>query len=442
MNRSSQLWFLTLCGCLCLNVATSMASAQTADETQALVNTLPSFIRGDAMRLSNQLGSLEQRAQKPLPEDDDQAASHLRMIDSGADRFLGKLDEVRKKAARQDIPADHPAFVSIEQRIANARAAGAGQVVSLDERKADRASVAADIGSRLEAIDAAGNEVEERARADGGLALPAVNPTAAAHIEQLTRKLEAVEALRLEALATVAARTDGYGQDPVAAVERMEKESGASAVAARNAARYLAQTLPQEISDARLSAAQTIETLVASRMDAFDRGRVQDFSFRQQLDELGATLDAAVKLAPDAPRLGQLRRRFQADRIGWEARWLAAIDKRQFEHHPDADTSAAILAGAEAFAERQWGEDGRYEYQDLVVTGPWRVTKKDLLGRPTQYGLPVIVAVEDPRDSGRDVWRYFELTLVTPESAAPKQAPPFEGQHVGDSGYLRPGALN
>jgi hypothetical protein len=77
----------------------------------------------------------------------------------------------------------------------------------------------------------------------------------------------------------------------------------------------------------------------------------------------------------------------------------------------------------------------------VVVTGPWRVFKKNLLGEPIQYNLPILCAVEYESDKDLNAVRVYDSTLLTQEYKGVKMAPPFLGATVGNSYYIRPSAL-
>ena len=77
----------------------------------------------------------------------------------------------------------------------------------------------------------------------------------------------------------------------------------------------------------------------------------------------------------------------------------------------------------------------------VVVTGPWRVFKKNLLGEPIQYNLPILCAVEYESDKDLNVARVYDSTLLTEEYKGVKMAPPFLCATVGNSYYIRPSAL-
>lgn len=101
--------------------------------------------------------------------------------------------------------------------------------------------------------------------------------------------------------------------------------------------------------------------------------------------------------------------------------------------------SAADQAAALDYFNRSWGQDPKHNYKVLgtVVRGEWSVQKKDLLGQPIMYGLPVLLAVQKPEDKEHGLARVFNLTVRTAEGAGVKMAPPFTSDTVGDSFFIK-----
>jgi len=74
----------------------------------------------------------------------------------------------------------------------------------------------------------------------------------------------------------------------------------------------------------------------------------------------------------------------------------------------------------------------------VIVTGPWSVQKKNLLGEPIMYGLPIKLAVKVDEDKELDAVRVYDLTMRTMEKRGVKMEPPFDHITVGNSYFIRP----
>lgn len=122
-----------------------------------------------------------------------------------------------------------------------------------------------------------------------------------------------------------------------------------------------------------------------------------------------------------------------------------ADDYKQFEAKiaqktwPACKGTDSDRAGALEYLKNSWGKDEKHKYAVLgtVITGDWSVQKKDLLGQPIMYGLPVLLAVQKPEDKVHGMARVFILTLRTAEGSGVKMAPPFTSDTVGDSYYIK-----
>jgi hypothetical protein len=77
----------------------------------------------------------------------------------------------------------------------------------------------------------------------------------------------------------------------------------------------------------------------------------------------------------------------------------------------------------------------------VVVTGPWRIFKRNILGEPIQYGLPVMVGEQWESEKDTDRVRAYQMSMLTEEYKGVEMAPPFIGAAVGDSYYVRPAAI-
>jgi hypothetical protein len=164
-------------------------------------------------------------------------------------------------------------------------------------------------------------------------------------------------------------------------------------------------------------------TSLSSRHDFY---RLERHAEIKKLEEFcvknvpGYSADAAV-----ASKLGEDYRQFEAK-----------IDQKTW---PAGKGSDADRAGALEYLKNSWGKDEKHKYTVLgtVITGEWSVQKKDLLGQPIMYGLPVLLAVQKPEDQAHGLARVFILTLRTAEGAGVKMSPPFTSDTVGDSYYIR-----
>jgi hypothetical protein len=126
----------------------------------------------------------------------------------------------------------------------------------------------------------------------------------------------------------------------------------------------------------------------------------------------------------------------------------AKIDKAKFpKQASDAPGNAKKLASViKKFLQKE--EDARMaegkeagRVLAVVITGPWRIFKKNILGEPIQYNLPIATAKQVENEKSLNLTRVYLGTMLTEEMKGVKKAPPFIGATVGNSYYIRPSAV-
>lgn len=192
------------------------------------------------------------------------------------------------------------------------------------------------------------------------------------------------------------------------------------------------------------------DDLIRRAQDIKDRTSkgIHDFARVKQHTIITKWGQIAAKFDPDNPRV----KAFNAKVDGWIAKDLKAlnakIDKAKFpKQASNAPEDAKKLAKtAKQFLQKE--EDalaakGKVSGKvvAVVVTGPWRIFKKNLLGEPIQYNLPITTAVQIQSEKKSNLIRVFHSTMLTQEMKGVKKAPPFLGATVGDSYYVRPSAV-
>jgi hypothetical protein len=123
------------------------------------------------------------------------------------------------------------------------------------------------------------------------------------------------------------------------------------------------------------------------------------------------------------------------------------LDDREWPSHaanaPDNADKLATTALDWFRNDPGWGQNPKGARTPLavVVTGPWSIQARNILGEPTMYGLPIKLAVQLPEDKAKGLARVFILTMRTPEAKGVEMAPPFDSVTVGDSYFIRANAV-
>jgi hypothetical protein len=175
---------------------------------------------------------------------------------------------------------------------------------------------------------------------------------------------------------------------------------------------------------------------------------IHDFARVKQHARIKEWGELAAQVEPENPRV----KAFNGGLDTWIEDDLKAlytkIDKAEFpEQASNAPGDAKELASTiEKFlqkAEDKRAAEGKEAGKVLrvVVTGPWRIFKKNLLGEPIQYNLPIATAKQVENEKSLNLVRVYLGTMLTEEIKGVKKAPPFIGATVGDSYYIRPSAV-
>ena len=161
-----------------------------------------------------------------------------------------------------------------------------------------------------------------------------------------------------------------------------------------------------------------------------------------KLKEWGQT---AAKFDPNNPQVKE----YNAGIDAWIAEDMKAfnaeIDKVTWPGHgsnapDDAKELASVAMKFLQEEEDKRAAQGKESSTVLAVAvkGPWRVFKKNILGEPIQYNLPILSAVQTEEEKAMNLARVYDSTLLTQEGRGVKMAPPFIGATVGNSYYIRP----
>lgn len=175
---------------------------------------------------------------------------------------------------------------------------------------------------------------------------------------------------------------------------------------------------------------------------------ISDFARPKQYKRIKAWGKLAAQFDQDNPRVKE----FNSELDSWIEEDMKAlnakIDKVTMPSHADnaPDDAKKLSKIAVEFLQKEENKRVKKGMEvgkvlTVFITGPWRVFKKNLLGEPIQYNLPILCAVEYESDKDLNVVRVYDSTLLTEEYKGVKMAPPFLGATVGNSYYIRPSAL-
>ena len=192
------------------------------------------------------------------------------------------------------------------------------------------------------------------------------------------------------------------------------------------------------------AAGEIIERAVTMQSNA--SAGLHDFSRVETYDRIKEWGEMALRFDPENQKandfMGGLDEWIQTDTKALNAKIDSATWPEQAAEAP-AD-AVQLCAASKEFLQNQADQgaaQGRQQPRKIlqvVITGPWRIFKRNILEEPVQYCLPMAVAEQWDIEKDMNLARVYHISLLTEEFKGVKKAPPFIGATVGDSYYIRP----
>jgi hypothetical protein len=353
------------------------------------------------------------------------------------------FDVGKAKAAEENVSA-HPDFDAIEMRLRDAEKkiaeAEAGHAAAQAEAAAGLEEINADVKILMAEYDKC-KDLFDKAT---GYVFHYND------LEPVEKVLTEMEAFEQNNLATVKKKLEAFGAKYGTTAQEIDAKADSMGYTGNYRASFAYTALGEGIHNIGKTRTVMADDLIRRARDMQERtsAGIHDFARKQQHERIKAWAQLATRYDAQNPRVQEFN-------SGLEA-WIAAdmqaletkIDKAVLPQQPgDAPADAAELArAAKEFLQKE--EDRRAaagkEYGQIarvVVTGPWRIFKKNILGEPIQYNLPIASAVQIASEKDMNLMRVYLMTMLTEEMKGVKKAPPFVGATVGDSYYIRPAAV-
>lgn len=364
-------------------------------------------------------------------------------MDTALAQARAALDEAKALAAKKGVTS-HPDLDRVEADLvaAGKRVEEAKQQYA-EARTAASAS-AKEVDADVEALRGAYKRVEPLfAKATGYV----MHYNDLAPVEELLVQIDDFEK---NDLARLTAAMNTFAGKYGSTRDQIDQKAEAMGYTGQGRASFPYTSLSEGIDNVKKTRTVMAEDLIrrASDMKEQTSRGIGDFARRKQHERIRAWGAVAGRLDPDNASV----KAFNAGLDAWikqDTKDLQAkIGKATWPGHADnaPDDVDKLASIAIQFLQRE--ENKRAEQnlevgkvRAVAVTGPWRVFKRNLLGQPIQYNLPILTAVEYASDKDLNAVRVYDSTLLTEEHEGVKMAPPFLGATVGNSHYMRPSAL-
>lgn len=397
---------------------------------------LPYDARKPMQDMQNCLKTADRNLNDLMSASVDQKESLIRRIDENINGAKDYLASAKAEADKKGV-SDHPDFdegikqiTEMEVRFAEAKSGALSDISAASEKSAQ---VDADI-ARMK------TEYERLRETLNQATVPYYND-----LEPMKKMLSAIETFEKNDKANLQQLLDGFTSKYGSTKDEIDSNASAKGYSGNDRASYPFEMLNegmQKISGARKLAAEDLVNKLSDMMQRLTQ--LHDFSREAMYGTLREWVNLAAQF--DSGNSVVINTKETVERT-------IAEDQKKLEAKIDAKEWPGNSKGSEADAaltffknDRDWGarpkgdgpEDQPRIPLGVSIHGSWSVQATDVLGKPTQYGLPAFIAVQIEREQPTKRVRVYDVTLRTQEGPNPEQKPPFTSITVGNSWYVRP----
>jgi len=364
-------------------------------------------------------------------------------IDKSLTHARAKFDEAKALAAKKGI-ASHPDFDKAEADLAVAEQKAAEAKQGYEKAQAAAATSSKKVDADVKALLDKYKRVEPLfAKATGYV----MHYNDLKPVKELLTQIENFEKNDLD---KINGEMKTFAQKYGSTREEIDQKADAMGYSGQGRASFPYTALSEGIENVQKTRTVMADDLVRRASDMRDQTSkgISDFARPKQYKRIKAWGELAAQLDQDNSRVKE----FNSGLDSWIEKDMKALNAKidkvtwpgDADNAPgDADKLAEI---AVRFLQKEENKRAEKNIEvgkvlAVVITGPWRVFKKNLLGEPIQYNLPILCAVKYESDKDLNVARVYNSTLLTEEYKGVKMAAPFLGATVGNSYYIRPSAL-
>lgn len=423
---------------------TAPAGRPAAGGEQTADTKLPYHARGPVQNADNDLRRIDSALEKlkdPKWNHDQLMENMGQYLESARQN----LEKGRQEAAAKGVDT-HPAFDRIAAGIKTAeeKIARAGEDLAQSRAAADAS--AAEVTADVDALKAAYDQAEPVfAKATGTVIY--YND-----LEPVNALIDIIEQFEKNDLEPLLQKMQAFGAKYGTTEDAIDAKADAMGYANNYyRASYAYTEIEQGIQNVGKTRTVMADDLVrkAEEMQKRTGDGIHDFARLKQHARIKAWGRMAARFDDQNPRVQTFNDQIDAW-IAADAKALdAKIDQAAFpKQAADAPKDAEKLAKeAVVFLQKEEDKDAAKKGKEVskvlavVVTGPWRVFKTNILGEPIQYNLPIATAVQTATERKQNLARVYLSTMLTHEMKGVEKAPPYLGATVGDSYYIRPGKV-
>jgi len=423
---------------------TAQASQTAQPAAEAAQVKLPYNARRPIQNADNDLARIDSSLEKLK----DPKWNHDQLLEN-MDKLLqsarGNLQSGRDEAAKKGV-GDHPEFDRIHAGIQEAEKKIAQAGEDLAQSKQAAAADAAEVTADVDALKAAYDKVEPLFQKATGTVIYYND------LEPVESLIDIIEQFEQNDLAPLRQQMQAFGAKYGTTRDAIDEKADSMGYSNNYYRASFAYTeIEQGIQNVEKTRTVMADDLVRKAEDMKKRTSqgIHDFARLKQHARIKAWGRMAARFDDQNPRVQTFNDQLDAW-IAADAKALdAKIDQAAFpKQAADAPKDAEKLAKeAVIFLQNEEDKDAAKKGKEVskvlavVVTGPWRVFKTNILGEPIQYNLPIATAVQTATEKKQNLARVYLSTMLTHEMKGVEKAPPYLGATVGDSYYIRPGKV-
>ena len=364
-------------------------------------------------------------------------------MDKSLTRARTKFDEAKALAAKKGVTS-HPDFDKTAADLAAAEQKVAKAKQQYEATKTAAAASSKEVDADVKALLVEYNRVKPLFEKATGYV------THYNDLEPVKRLLSQIENFEKNDLNKINDAMKAFAQKYGSTREKIDQKAEAMGYSGQGRASFPYTALSEGIENVQKTRTVMADDLIRRASDMKDRTSkgISDFARPNQHKIIKAWGKLAAQFDQNNPRVKE----FNSGLDSWIEEDMKAlnakIDKATWPGRADnAPGNADKLSDiAVKFLQKEENKRAQKNIEvgkvlAVAVTGPWRVFKKNLLGEPIQYNLPILCAVQYKSDKDLNVVRVYDSTLLTEEYKGVKMAPPFLGATVGNSYYMRPSSL-
>jgi hypothetical protein len=414
------------------------------EESASSADKVPYAARKPLASANQQLNSLQRNLDKLA--DPGYSGNKDQLVDNIEAKLVDvqkNLDQAKKFAAEKGV-VGHPDIVQAETHLADVRKKVSGARAGYEEKKAVAAAKSSEITSDVANLKVIYDRVRPIFDKANGYV------THYNDLKTLELLIADIERFEQNEQGSIESELKMFASSYGSTANEIEKNANQMGYSGQYKASFpyveLASGI-ENIKKTRTVMADDIVRRATDQLSNISEGRGHDFSTGDRYADAQAWIQMAARFDADNPRVKDAMGKIENEMVAGMKKLSDQIDGRKWPGHAsNAPGNANQLAKAALKwfkADPGWGKNPKEPRQPLsvVVTGPWSVQKKNLLGEPIMYGLPVLLAVQLDSEKSQNVARVYSLTLRTVEQRNVKMEPPFDHVTVGNSYYIRPSAV-